>query len=53
MKKTFEEIGLEKNVLLAINELGFENPMPVQEEVIPILLHGKGDIVALSSNRNR
>jgi len=48
MKKTFEEIGLEKNVLLAINELGFESPMPVQEEVIPILLQGKGDIVALA-----
>jgi ATP-dependent RNA helicase DeaD len=48
MKKTFEEIGLENNVLLAINELGFENPMPVQEEVIPILLQGKGDIVALA-----
>lgn len=48
MKKTFEQIGLEKNVLLAIKELGFEEPMPVQEEVIPLLLEKKGDIVALA-----
>ncbi|HKI77934.1 MAG TPA: DEAD/DEAH box helicase [Ignavibacteriaceae bacterium] len=48
MKRTFEEIGVEKNILQAINELGFENPMPVQEEVIPILLERKGDIVALA-----
>jgi ATP-dependent RNA helicase DeaD len=48
MTKSFEEIGIEKNVLQAINEIGFEEPMPVQQEVIPLLLEGKGDIIALA-----
>ncbi|MBU0476021.1 MAG: DEAD/DEAH box helicase [Bacteroidetes bacterium] len=47
--KSFEEIGIEKNILTAIEELGFENPMPVQEKVIPHLLSdNKADIVALA-----
>lgn len=47
--KSFEEIGIEQKVLKAINELGFENPMPVQEKVIPQLLSDAGkDIVALA-----
>jgi len=47
--KSFEEIGIEKNLLTAIKELGFENPMPVQEKVIPQLLSDEGnDIVALA-----
>ena len=29
-------------------ELGFENPMPVQEEVIPYLLGNKNDVIALA-----
>lgn len=36
---TFEELGIDKNILKAIKELGFENPMPVQEKVIPHLLN--------------
>lgn len=48
MKMTFEEIGVEENVLRAINELGFEHPMPVQEKVIPFMLSNDGDLVALA-----
>ncbi len=29
-------------------ELGFENPMPVQEEVIPYLLGNRNDVIALA-----
>lgn len=32
----------------AIHEMGFEHPMPVQEKVIPHLLHEDGDVVALA-----
>ena len=32
----------------AIEELGFVNPMPVQEEVIPYLLGNKNDVIALA-----
>ena len=36
-------------ILKAIEELGFEHPMPVQEAVIPYLLEeGSGDVVALA-----
>ena len=46
--KSFEELGLQEDLLSAIRELGFENPMPVQEEVIPYLLTGDHDVVALA-----
>ena len=46
--KTFEELGLQDNLLRAIAELGYENPMPVQEEVIPYLLGEDNDVVALA-----
>jgi ATP-dependent RNA helicase DeaD len=44
----FEALGLSQPVLKAIGELGFETPTPIQEKVIPILLEGKKDIVALA-----
>ncbi len=46
--KTFEEIGIREEVLKAITEMGFENPMPVQEAVIPNLLSADTDMVALA-----
>lgn len=46
--KTFEELGVRDDLLRAISELGFEMPMPVQEKVIPHLLHEDGDVVALA-----
>ena len=36
--KTFAELGLCEELLQAIEEQGYEHPMPVQEEVIPWLL---------------
>lgn len=46
--KTFEELGVNENIRCAIEELGFEHPMPVQEEVIPYLLGNKNDVIALA-----
>lgn len=46
--KTFEELGIDSKILKAISEIGFENPMPVQEQVIPLLLAENTDIVALA-----
>jgi ATP-dependent RNA helicase DeaD len=46
--KTFSELGVEPNILKALDELGFEHPMPVQAEVLPILLHTNTDIVTLA-----
>ncbi|MDP4278901.1 MAG: DEAD/DEAH box helicase, partial [Bacteroidota bacterium] len=46
--KTFEELGIMPAVLKAISEMGFEQPMPVQEEVIPFLLGEDNDVIALA-----
>ncbi len=46
--KTFEELGVSPEILKAIKEMGYENPMPVQEEVIPYLLGNGNDVVALA-----
>ena len=46
--QTFEELGVNENLRRAIEELGFENPMPVQEKVIPVLLNGDHDVVGLA-----
>ena len=46
--KTFEELGVSEEIRKAIDELGFEQPMPVQEEVIPYLLGNRNDVIALA-----
>lgn len=46
--KTFEELGVCEDIRRAITELGFEQPMPVQEEVIPYLLGNRNDVIALA-----
>ena len=46
--KTFEELGVSPEIRKAIEEMGYENPMPVQEEVIPYLLGNGNDVVALA-----
>ena len=46
--KTFEELDVSPEIRKAIEEMGYENPMPVQEEVIPYLLGEGNDVVALA-----
>ena len=46
--KTFEELGVSPAIRKAIEELGFQTPMPVQEAVIPFLLEGQRDVIALA-----
>ena len=46
--KTFEELGVCEEIRIAIEELGFVQPMPVQEEVIPYLLGNRTDVIALA-----
>ena len=47
---TFKELGLSTELLKAIEEQGYEHPMPVQEAVIPFLLNKEesADLVALA-----
>ena len=45
---TFEELGVCPVIRKAIEELGFQSPMPVQEAVIPFLIEGRRDVIALA-----
>jgi ATP-dependent RNA helicase DeaD len=45
---TFKELNLKEEILSAIEELGFEFPMPVQEKAIPFMLENTKDLVALA-----
>ena len=46
--KTFEELGVSAEIRRAIEEMGFVQPTPVQEAVIPQLLESRRDIIALA-----
>ena len=46
--KSFEELGVSVEIRQAIEEMGFVQPMPVQEEVIPRLLTSEKDMIALA-----
>lgn len=41
---TFSDLGLNKNILSTLKEIGYEQPSPIQEKSIPILLKG-GDMI--------
>ena len=45
---TFQELGLNEDLLKAITDLGFIKPSEVQEKAIPILLESETDLVALA-----
>ncbi len=44
----FEALGLDKSLLDAVSDMGFETPSEVQEKAIPILLESETDLVALA-----
>ncbi len=46
--KSFEELGVSAEIRRAIEEMGFVQPMPVQEAVIPYLLTDRRDVIALA-----
>ena len=44
----FTDFGLNPALVKAIKEMGFENPMPIQEKAIPVLLERDVDFVGLA-----
>ena len=44
----FKKIGLEENLLLAVEKMGFETPSEVQSKTVPVLLEKDTDLVALA-----
>ncbi len=45
---TFQELGLNEDLINAITDLGFTTPSEVQEKAIPVLLEEERDLVALA-----
>ena len=45
---TFEELGIMPQLLRAIEEMGYEQPMPIQEQAIPVVLNEGRDLVGLA-----
>src|SRR6056300_1963486 len=45
---TFKSLGLNEQLVKAVEKLGFESPTEVQNKVIPLLLNDKTDLVALA-----
>lgn len=40
MPGTFEQFDLNKQLLNAVSDIGYTSPSPIQEQAIPIILHG-------------
>jgi ATP-dependent RNA helicase DeaD len=45
---TFQETGLHPDITRATDELGFEQPTPIQERIIPLILGTEKDLIALA-----
>jgi len=48
MNNPFSQLGIRHDIVNAISALGFENPTPIQEQSIPVLLAGSNDFVGLA-----
>ncbi len=44
----FEELGLSDSLLKSVQDLGFEEPTPVQKDIIPLVMKEDADVVVLS-----
>ena len=44
----FQDYNLNPAILRAIDELGFKEPMPIQQETLPVLLSQRTDMVGLA-----
>ncbi len=45
---TFADIGINKDIVRGLSSLGFQNPTPVQSQIIPLMLERKTDLVNLA-----
>lgn len=45
---SFHHLGLKPEVLQAIEDLGFEQPTPVQEQAIPVIVNEQKDLIVLA-----
>ena len=47
----FKNLGIDKNIINSISELGFKTPTSIQDKAIPLVLNSKTDLVALAQTR--
>ena len=45
---TFKELGLKPELLKIIEEMGFVNPTPIQDKIIPVILDNRKDLIGLA-----
>jgi ATP-dependent RNA helicase DeaD len=45
---TFKDLGLNKDILTSLDDLGFVEPSPIQAESIPFIINSKQDLTALA-----
>ena len=49
----FDELGLSKQTLAAVDQLGYAEPTPVQEQAIPLVLEGRDLIAAAKTGTGK
>jgi ATP-dependent RNA helicase DeaD len=48
MQTIFNDLGLKEPVLKAISDLGYVQPTPIQEKIIPVLINKQTDVIGLA-----
>ena len=51
--QNFASLGLSENALDAVKRLGYDEPTPVQEQAIPLVLEGRDLIAAASTGTGK
>ena len=49
MLEKFEQLMISEPVLRALNDMGFEEPTPIQQEAIPVAMSGKDMIPIIAA----
>ena len=48
LMNTFEQLGLNAEIVSAVQSIGYENPTPIQEKTIPHLFNNTNDLIAFA-----
>ena len=46
---TFNELNISKQILMALEDAGFEQPTPIQERAFPVIRSGK-DVIGIAQS---
>jgi len=48
LMNTFEQLGLNAEIVSAVQSIGYETPTPIQEKTIPHLFNNTNDLIAFA-----